>query len=212
MISITAIILAIIIAWLLAGSKKNTNTIDHQQDSTVNKTPTITKRDSLLAVNIRSLIYKVDFGSTIDDVFAFEGQSIVNFKYDSLPRSTECNPNDVRYYYLKLNNSKLSPHVYNYLERIGLKDDLSNDNSIIYSFMNNRLDYVQIILSSRSSTFYNTLMSSLGQDVVANPTRYHKKVGKYHYVSEYHKRTNTLYILMTNEEGSHFCAVNWWEN
>jgi hypothetical protein len=179
----------------------------------INTSAKTTSSDNLLAENIDKLIYNVDFGSSISDVLAFElGEYQRNaFKYEKLPLSTECQPNVVHYYYRKLSESKIAGRLSSYLENAGLSSAFSDSDGIIYSFLDNKLAYIQINLTSQSNGFYTALIEHLGGEVNKNLLRYHAKIGKYYYVTQFDKNNNWVSIIIMNEVGNSFCNVNWWQ-
>jgi hypothetical protein len=171
--------------------------------------------DSVFGNTIKSLLFKVPFNSTINDVITYEfGASHSNdISYDSLPIAMECTGQSLHYYWRYLNQSKMGKSIDSFLVTKHLRNKVSKDSYVIYGFKDNKLARVNLRLFSVSNDFKGKLFESLDQDTVNYPNKYQVKLLDNYFISSSSENgTPIVEIYICNETGYKLCESDWWHN
>jgi hypothetical protein len=168
--------------------------------------------DKNFASQIKQLLYKVGFNSSLQDILSFEwGVSHANdIDYYKLRQAIECTGEDIRYYWRYLKDSKLNVEIYPYLNNLGLKGEINDGSYIIYYFKDNKLARIGLRLFA-SDNFEQAFFSSLNQDMKHYPLRYQTEVNGLHFISgSSFTDIKSTEIFVMNEIGYNFCIHDWW--
>nr|WP_294950180.1 hypothetical protein [uncultured Mucilaginibacter sp.] len=169
--------------------------------------------DATFNFNIKSLLYKMDFGSSIGDVLSFElGEFHRNdIAYSNLADAIECAGQNIKYCWYYLKDSKLRNEIYSYLQNAGLREMVTDDTYIVYYFKDNRLSRISLRIFPNSDKFEKLFFQSLGQDVTSCPYRYQSENNKIHYLTgSSFTDIKSTEIYACNEDGYRFCVHDWW--
>jgi hypothetical protein len=169
--------------------------------------------DENYAYNIKSLLYKVRFGATINDVLNFEfGPNHGTVPYENLPVATECAGETIRYFWRYLKDTKLNTEIYAFLDKHHLRKMVFDESFVVYVFKDNHLARVSLrIFSDSPEQFELRFYTALGQDVTKYPLRYKMTLDGNHFISGCSfTDVRSTEIYMTNETGYGFCIHDWW--
>lgn len=137
---------------------------------------TLHDNDAEFALRIKSMLYKIKFGSSINDVYTFElGNSFSgNIEYETLPVATECTDKKIRYYWKYIDESKIGVEVHDFLRSIGLDSLITKDSYLIYFFVENKLVRINLRLIPSDNNFDKAFSSALTKGTSLKPINYNK--------------------------------------
>ncbi len=169
--------------------------------------PPINEKELTFAYNLKPLLYKINFGASINDVFNFEHGINYTMPYENLPTATECGNQNVKYYWRYLKDTRMKDDIYAFLAARGLKEKISNDSYLLYFFKDNKLAKVSLRLYPLSQDANKLITNAIG----AQAERYETALNGIHYISgASFTDVPSCELIICNEIGYNFCIHDWW--
>ena len=148
--------------------------------------PKILTENSEFTLRIKSILFKIGFNSSINDVYAFEfGSSFTgNIEYEKLPVATECTEKLIRYYWRYIDQSKIGVEVHAFLRAKNLESFITSDSYLVYYFIENKLIRINLRLVPNENSFDNLFSKVLTEGTSLKAINYNKvKAGEYYYIT-----------------------------
>lgn len=171
--------------------------------------------ETALTATAKSLLLRVPFRSSIEDVVAFEfGEGSRNsMTYASLPQAIECTNGVVRYYWRYLKESKSKGRIRTFLAANGLDDKITDDTYIVYVFKDNKLARIDIRFFSGDEDFYNEFISAMSKTLVTTyKTQYKVRSEDFYSLFSSVKESgwSVTNLSISDEQGLMVCNNDWW--
>ena len=184
--------------------------------------PSITKslsqmpKENLASNNSANKI--VDFaritplGISLNDVIIEEyGQQYSeSIKYNDLPVAPECKNRLIKYYWIKLGQSKHLNEIKKYLDAYGLTNQVKDDSYIVYMFSENRLVLISVRLFFTQIEFHKNLAESFNINLNKYPSKFSYDNGKYFTFFALEQNINVSTIAVGERETENYCSFYWY--
>ncbi|MEJ8756790.1 caspase family protein [Pontibacter sp. H259] len=153
-------------------------------------------------------------GSSIDDVIINEyGQQYSkSVAYKDLPIASECKNKLIKYYWIKLSESKHRYEIEAYLKAYGLTNQVRDDSYIVYMFSENKLVMVSIRLLFDNIEFHKSLARSFNIDINKYPSKFSYDNGKYFSLFALEPHINVSTIAVGERATEQYCSFYWYSD
>ena len=154
----------------------------------------------------------ISLGVSLNDVIVNEyGLGYSGFvKYDDLPVAPECKNRLIKYYWLRLSQSKHFNAIRTYLEAYGLASQVRDDSYIVYMFSDNKLVLISIRLFFFQIDFHKHLAESFNIDVNKYPSRFAYNNGDFYAFFALEQNINVSTIAIGIKNIADYCSLYWY--
>ncbi len=174
--------------------------------------PSETNASKNSANKIVDFAHILPLGISLNDVIINEyGQQYSGtVKYDDLPVAPECKNRLIKYYWLKVSQSKHLNAINTYLQAYGLASQVRDDSYIVYMFSDNKLVLISIRLFFFQIDFHKSLAESFNIDINKYPSRFSYNNGKFYTFFALEQNFNVSTIAVGEKDTENYCSFYWY--
>lgn len=152
------------------------------------------------------------FNVSLNDVIVSEyGQEQSGaVKYADLPVASECKNRLIKYYWIKLSQSKHFNSIKNYLDAYGLTNQVRDDSYIVYMFSDNKLVMISVRLFFTQIEFHKNLAKSFNIDLDKYPSKFSYDNNKYTSFFALEQNISVSTIAIGERGIENYCTFYWY--